>query len=142
MDGALFGLNLGQDRVWVSNAHQSAHRKASKPLCFGFPTRSSQRGQSRWARNFGVISVCDDQPGTFGHECCAMERSNVEPSWDSPEKAVTIVEIFGPLLITQKISPRTFDFDNDDLTLGAKAHQIGTTIVAKTDFGLDHDLVA
>ena len=59
-----------------------------------------------------------------------MQGANVEPCGHSPEKTVAIFQIFGPFLVTKKVGARTFDFDNDNLTLDGEAHQVGSAIVA------------
>ena len=44
--------------------------------------------------------------------------------------------------IAEQIGARAFDFDDDDLAFKVYPHQVGASVVAQTDLGLDHDLVA
>jgi hypothetical protein len=109
---------------------------------FGFAPRGGQWDERRRASYFGVIGIGDDKPGPLRHECVAMQWSDIKASGHGPKKPVAIFKIFGPFLITQKISTRTFDFDDDDFAFGRQTHKVCASPVAKAYLRLDHDLVA
>jgi len=64
------------------------------------------------------------------------------PAGTAQKKRSQYSRYSGQFLVTQKVGARTFYFDNDNLTLDGKAHQVSSAIVAQADLGLHHDLVA
>jgi hypothetical protein len=75
-------------------------------------------GKGRHADDFGIMGIGKDQPGV------GRKQVYGEFSINGPEEPIGPFQIALPFVISLKIGAAGFAFDDPDLTLGAKRHDV------------------
>lgn len=126
----------------VDQPGMATQSRPGQPLDLNLATRGIERLQGSGAQDLRIISVSYNHTATFGPEILLLKRCAVKLRGQTPIETVTKIEVIGPFVVTQQVSPDNLDFDDYDVPLAIYSHQIGAAAIAQRHFGQAPDIIA